>query len=99
MTDILMTEILKDGQGQSYIQWKIADGNFRRVWVRRPKNSAKDYAKTGRYLSVVRTDSIDSKRIGGNPTDFPVYSEVSDDQILRTFIRCIIAMTGQAPAD
>jgi hypothetical protein len=88
-----MHTIQQDGNGQPYIQWENAPGSFRRVWVRRPTSPDKDYAGTGRYLSVVRTQTIDSGP-GGNATDFPIYNDLSDEQVVEAFVACISAITG-----
>ncbi len=64
--------------------------NFRRAWVRRPKDSDKDYARTGRYLSVVRTETLESGP-AGNATDFPIYNDLPDEQVQEAFVACISA--------
>lgn len=84
-----MVQIRKDGNSQPYIQWENAPGSFRRAWVRHPK----DYARTGRYLSVVRTETLESGP-AGNATDFPIYNDLPDEQVLEAFVACISAITG-----
>jgi hypothetical protein len=88
-----MFQIRKDGNSQAYIQWENAPGSFRRAWVRRPKDSDKVYARTGRYLSVVRTETLESGP-AGNATDFPIFSDLPHEQVLEAFVACISAITG-----
>jgi hypothetical protein len=90
-----MIEIQTDSKGQRYIEWaQIADNpaGFKRAWIQH-KDSDADWAGTGRYLNVVR---IDQRRpgIGGNPTDFPIFSDLPDDQILEAFVSAVCAVTG-----
>lgn len=88
--------IRKDGLGQPYIQWEFSPGHFRRVWVRYPNKCEKNYASTGRYLCVVRTATLNSGT-GGNLTDFPIFSDVSDDDALLAFVRAVDEVTKRAP--
>jgi len=53
----------------------------------------KDWAGTGRYLNVVRCNE-DSGNPSGNDTDFPVYCNLPDEQILWAFISMVNAITG-----
>lgn len=86
-------QIQHDSNGQPYIQWKHGDIGVKRVWIQ-VREGDKDYANTKRYLQVVR---IDESRpgIGGNPTDFPIFSDkLSDEQILRSFVHMVCALTS-----
>ncbi len=85
--------IKKDGKNQSYLEWEIGPGGFKRAWVQHREATDKDWAGTGRYLNVVRVEGYD---IGpaGNATDFPIFSNLSDDQILIAFVASVCAITG-----
>jgi hypothetical protein len=88
-------EIRRDGKGQPYIEWCQADEawGFKKAWIQRKTESDKDWARTGRYLNVVRSDG--EGRTGGNPTDFPIFgSPLSDEQILRAFVAAVCAITN-----
>ena len=87
-------KIEQDGKGQPYIEWEQSEGGYKRAWViRREDGEHRDWAKTGRYLNVVRCNSRGHP--GGNSTDFPVFnSPLSDEQLLRAFVHSVCAMTG-----
>ena len=90
-----MIQILTDSLGQPDIEWQQAEGQagWKRDWIQRKAGEEKDWAGRGRYLNVVRVDR--SKRgIGGNPTDFPVFPELPDEQILKAFVAAVCAVTG-----
>lgn len=89
-------KIEKDTKGQSYIEWEQATtGGYKRAWVQRKTDPKKDWAKTpdGRYLNVVRVDKLGAGP-AGNATDFPIFSELPDDQILVAFVTAVSAITG-----
>lgn len=86
--------IKKDGKGQSYIEWEIGPGGFKRAWIQY-READKDWASTGRYLNVVRVEEYD-KGPAGNATDFPTFSNLSDEQILTAFVSSVCAITGCA---
>jgi hypothetical protein len=85
-------DIKKDGRGQPYIEWEIGPGGFKRAWIQR-RDGDKDWARTGRYLNVVRVESLD-KGPAGNATDFPIFSSLPDEQILTAFVLSVCAITG-----
>lgn len=89
-----MIEIRHDTLDQPYIEWAQAEGPaaFKRAWIQH-KTGDTDWAGTGRYLNVVR---IDRNRAGiaGNPTDFPIFSTLPDNQILEAFVAAVCAVTG-----
>jgi hypothetical protein len=87
-----MLEIQYDGNNAPYIEWEQAEGHYKRAWIQRKTDQAKDWAGTGRYLNVVRCNS--KGHPGGNPTDFPIFNEFPDEQILRTFVLGACAATG-----
>jgi len=88
-----MIHIQTDTKGQPYIEWVQAEvpGGRKRAWIQR-RDGDKDWAQTpdGRYLNVVRVDETPS----GSPTDFPIFSELPDEQILVAFVAAVCAITG-----
>lgn len=93
-----MVPIQRDGNGQPYIQWaQIAStGGYKRAWIYRPRDPSKDWANTGRYISVVRCETATSGP-AGNATDFPIFdSRLTDEQILEAFVASVCAITGCA---
>jgi hypothetical protein len=86
-------KISRDGNGQAYIAWEQAPGGYKRAWIQLKTDPSKDWAKTGRYLNVVRTEELGGGP-SGNATDFPVFSELSDEQILEAFVTSVAAITG-----
>ena len=90
-----MIEIQRDTKGQPFLEWEQAPGGYKRAWIQRKTDPEKDWAGTpdGRYLNVVRIE----RRGGGpagNPTDFPIFSPLSDEQILEAFVSVVSAITG-----
>ena len=85
-------EIKQDGKGQPYISWKQSSG-FKRAWIQNKAGTDRDWAGTGRYLNVVRTTELDGGP-AGNATDFPIYSDLPDEQVLRAFVQSVCAITG-----
>jgi hypothetical protein len=90
-----MIQILTDTLGQPYIEWAQAQGpsGYKRAWIQRKTDPDRDWAGTGRYLNVVRIDRT-KHGIAGNPTDFPVYSDLPDAQVLEAFVAAVCAVTG-----
>jgi hypothetical protein len=88
-------EILKDSNGSPYVEWEQAHGHYKRAWIQRKTEPDKDWATTpgGRYLNVVRCDPK-TRNPGGNSTDFPIFSNLSDEQILEAFVAATCAITG-----
>jgi hypothetical protein len=60
-------------------------------------SAKKDWADTGRYLNVVRIDAL-GKGPAGNATDFPIWSKLSDEQILEAFVSAVCGITGCKPS-
>ena len=89
-------KILKDTNKSCYVQW-VKGTNQRqevceqRAWVQH-RTGADDWAGTQRYLNVVRCNTKGNPV--GNATDFPIYSELSDEQILLAFVHAVNAITG-----
>ena len=90
-----MMKIQHDTKGQPFIEWRQGMRGYKRAWVQRKTDSDKDWAKAkdGRYLNVVRVDAP-GKGPGGNPTDFPIFSDLPDEQILVAFVSAVSAITG-----
>ena len=83
-----------DGQGQPYVQWEQAPGGYKRAWIQRRQGQEKDWAGSGRYINVVRCESLNGSPAGA-PTDFPVFDvRLSDSQVLHAFVHAICAVTG-----
>ena len=89
--------IQRDSKGQLFIEWKQAEGGFKRAWIQRKPGTDKDWAnaRDGRYLNVVRVERSGAGP-AGNATDFPIFSELSDEQILVAFVTAVSAITGCA---
>ncbi len=92
MTAIPPIEI--DGNGSKYVEWEQAPGGIKRAWIQRKADASKDWAgaRDGRYLNVVRCS--DWGRPSGNATDFPIYNDLPDEQILIAFVTSVSAITG-----
>jgi hypothetical protein len=84
----------RDGLGQVYLEWEVGPGGFKRAWVQH-REPDKDWANApgGRYLNVVRVTAYDTGP-AGNATDFPIFSKLSDQQILLAFVTSVCAITG-----
>ena len=83
--------IQRDGNGQPYIEWEQVKGIYKRAWIQE-RHDEKDWARTGRYLNVVRCN--EPGQPGGNPADFPIYNQLPDEQILLAFVYATNAITG-----
>jgi len=86
-----MLEIQSDGNGQPFIEWEQVPGAYKRAWIQN-REGEKDWAGSGRYLNVCRCQS--KGRPGGNPTDFPIWNDLPDEDILRAFVHSATAITG-----
>lgn len=88
-----------DGKKQKMVEWEVGRGGYKRAWIQDRTGTDKDWAGTGRYLNVVRTEGY-GRGPGGNATDFPIYnSALSDTQILTAFVQAVSAITGQPLPD
>lgn len=83
-----------DGKGQPYVEWLQAENAWghKRAWVQRKSEPDKDWAGTGRYVNVVQADG--KGRTGGLPADFPIFSDLPDEQVLTAFVAAVCAITG-----
>ena len=88
-------EIKRDKKDQPYIEWAQGKRGFKRAWIQRKTDPDKDWAdaKDGRYLNVVRIEALGAGP-AGNATDFPIYSDLPDEQILKAFVASVCAITG-----
>ena len=87
-------QIKRDGKGQPYIEWKIGQGGYKRAWIQY-REAEKDWAQTPgrRYLNVVRIENLGTGP-AGNATDFPIFNDLPDEQILEAFVASVSAITG-----
>ncbi len=85
--------IQRDTKGQPFIEWEQAPGGCKRAWIQRKADPNKDWAGSGRYLNVVRVEALGAGP-AGNATDFPIFSDLSDEQILEAFVTSVSAITG-----
>jgi hypothetical protein len=88
-----------DGKQQRYVEWEIAPGILKRAWVQY-KTGDKDWARTGRYLNVVRVEAPGTGP-KGQAADFPIFlsqDQKSDDQILTEFVRGVCGAVGRDPS-
>lgn len=84
-----------DGKGQRYVEWDIGLGALKRAWIQNRTGDA-DWAKTGRYLNVVRVEAPNAGP-KGQAADFPIYvpaAQMSDDQLLTAFVYSVCAVVG-----
>ena len=89
-------EIKYDTKKQPYIEWQQTPNGFKRAWIQhKDPQSDKNWAKVpdGRYLNVVRIEELGGGP-AGNATDFPIFSNLPDDQILNAFVVSVSAITG-----
>jgi hypothetical protein len=85
--------IQRDTKGQPFVEWEQAPGGYKRAWIQRKTDPATDWAGTGRYLNVVRIESL-GQGPAGNATDFPIFCDLPDEQILEAFVISVCAITG-----
>ena len=88
-------DLKRDGNGSAYIEFEQAKGHRKRAWIQRKTDSEKDWAKAkdGRYLNIVRVDPKTGNP-AGNATDFPIFTDLADEQILTAFVSAACAITG-----
>ena len=84
-------EIQRDGHRQPYVEWDQGQGAYKRAWIQE-RFGRRDWAGTRRYLNVVRCQTPGHP--GGNPTDFPIYNDLPDEQVLLAFVHATNAITG-----
>ena len=88
--------IQRDTNGSVYVQW-VKGTNQRSeaceqcAWVHH-RFGDDDSSGTRRYLNVVMCNQKGNP--GGNATDFPIYSTLSDEQVPRAFVHSVTAVTG-----
>jgi hypothetical protein len=82
-----------DNRHQPYIEWRQAPGGFKRAWIWHAEDRDQDWAGTGRYINVARIKGFGTGP-AGDPTDFPIFSNLSDEQILIAFVASVCGITG-----
>ncbi len=87
-----MIAIRRDTLGQAFIQWQQHREGWKRAWIQ-TRSGEKDWAETGRYLNVVWAAGEDGGP-AGNATDFPIFCDLPDEQILEAFVASVCAVTG-----
>jgi hypothetical protein len=88
--------IRRDSKEQIYIEWAQGNGaGFKRTWVQHESDSDMNWAGVpdGGYLNVVRVEKPGAGP-AGNATDFPIFSELADEQILVAFVTAVSTITG-----
>ncbi|MDE0032463.1 MAG: hypothetical protein OXU75_04965 [Deltaproteobacteria bacterium] len=85
--------IHRDGNGQPYVEWSQERRGYKRAWIRHPTDPDNDWAGVGRYLNVVRVEEPHTGP-AGNSTDFPISSNLDDEQILVAFVTAVTSITG-----
>ena len=84
--------IQRDGKQQLYVEWPQTENGAKRAWVRHAEPGT-DWAGTGRYVNVVRIEEL-----GGGPagqsTDFPIFNDLPDEQVLIAFVAAVCGITG-----
>lgn len=74
-------------------EWSHGANGFERAWIQDRAGIDKDWADSGRKLTVVRIERPDAAP-GGNATDFPAFSQLPDEQRLIAFVTAVSAITG-----
>lgn len=82
-----------DEKNQPFVAWEQGPGGFKRAWIRRPDNPNTDWAGTGRYINVARTESLGSGP-AGQSADFPIFNDLPDEQVLMAFVASVCGITG-----
>jgi hypothetical protein len=88
-----MMRIQRDTKDQPFIEWEQAPGGYKRAWIQKKDDPDRDWAGSGRYLNVVRVEALGAGP-AGNATDFPIFTELPDEQILEAFVASVCAITG-----
>jgi hypothetical protein len=85
----------RDKTGQPMIEWQQAQGGWKRAWIRTAAPDT-DWARTGRYLNVVRVEAPFTGT-AGQSTDFPIFCDLPPEQILEAFVQSVCPITGCQP--
>ena len=86
--------VCKDGKDQIYVEWPQGNHGAKRAWIRHA-NPDTDWANTGRYVNVVRIENLGSGP-AGQSTDFPIFNDLPDEQVLVAFVVAVCGVTGCA---
>lgn len=84
--------IKKDGKDQIYVEWQQGANGAKRAWIRHA-NGDNDWAGTARYVNVGRIETLGTGP-AGNSTDFPIFNELPDEQVLVAFVAAVCGITG-----
>lgn len=85
-------QIQRDLKHQIYVEWQQGPHGFKRAWIRRASPD-KDWAGTRRYVNVVRVESLGGGPAGSS-TDFPIFNNLPDEQVLIAFVAAVCGVTG-----
>jgi hypothetical protein len=81
-----------DLNGSRYVEWDRGAGGWARAWIKhRPAD--KDWAGAERYLNAARIEQPGGGP-RGNSLDYPIWNNLSDDDILRAFVTSVSAIVG-----
>ena len=84
-----------DQKAQTTVEWDRGAGGLARAWIMDRSGTSNDWAGCGRYLNAARIEAP-----GGGPAgqglDFPIYSKLSDKDVLRAYVVAVSAICGQS---
>lgn len=83
-------KIKRDSLQQPYIEWSTDEEYNVRVWIKREKGSS--FWRHIRHLCIARCKAMGQP--GANTVSIPIYSQVSDEQILAAFVGMTSVLTG-----
>jgi hypothetical protein len=84
--------IQQDGKEQIFVEWNQGPNGAKRAWIRHASPDT-DWAGTGRYANVVRIDRLGAGP-AGQSTDFPIFNDLPDQQVLISFVAAVCGITG-----
>lgn len=84
-----------DNKGQPMVEWDRGAGGWARAWIMDRNGKDTDWAGCGRYLNAARTEGP-GQGPAGQGLDFPIYSSLSDHDILRAYVVAVSAIVGQS---
>lgn len=87
----------RDNNGSRYVEWNRGAQGLARAWINE-RTGDKDWAGSKRYLNAARVE-----RPGGGPSgnslDYPIWNDLSEDDILRAFVTSVSAICGNRLSD
>lgn len=92
-------EIQRDTNDSPYIEWRQAIDakglpHIKRAWIQNRAGKDTDWAGVGRYLLVARVEG----RAPLRGPDFPVATDLSDEEALIAFVTKLHEVTGWEPS-